>query len=272
MTGRLPRRFSEPGFTRASIRFAQAISDELIYAADLARPAWTELASAYPDDLARIPEDLTQNPALFRTPLVWGFAVIWAKSLRWPVSATYRDGIEIKLPADILREMEAHGRLDALEFFLAGPDDVCCGRLGSNDHDLRYGLYVNVPIWIQLGVEPQWRDWFNRQLRMVIFHETAHFRWIGDELRNEHMAHARGVASLRTGAWPSDRAAMAALLEREHPEAWHNPEIRGLIQETSGGARISPGLVGPDRGSDRAETFDGRKSKAYLSVAALGVG
>jgi hypothetical protein len=97
---------------------------------------------------------------------------------------------------------------------------------------------VNVPIWIQLGVEPQWRESFNRQLRMVILHETAHFRWIGNGLRGEHMAHARGVASLRTGAWPSDRAAMAALLEREHPEAWHNPEIRSLILETSGGARL----------------------------------
>ena len=106
------------------------------------------------------------------------------------------------------------------------------------DHDLCYGLYVNVPIWIQLAVESQWRDSFNRQVRMVIFHETAHFRWIGDGLRGEHMAHARGVASLRAGAWPTDRVEMAALLEREHPQAWHNPEIRSLIMETKGGVRL----------------------------------
>lgn len=72
---------------------------------------------------------------------------------------------------------------------------------------------------------------------MLIFHETAHFRYIHADLRQEHIAHARGVASLRT-SWPKSRDKVVALLEAEHPEAWSNAEIRDLVLHTVGGCRL----------------------------------
>ncbi len=234
----MPRRFIEPEFTWACLRLADAVSEELIRAADEARAAWVEIAAEFESEVIDLHSQILTNARLFRTPLVWNFAVQWAQAIRWPKEAMFRDGIRIGLPADIVAELKRYGRLDSVEFFLASINADCCAQLGSNDLDLQYGLYINVPAWIQIGVVPQFRESFARQIRMVVFHETAHFRYIGQGLRGEFVAHARGVASLRENDWPVDRAGIVSLLEREHPEAWTNEEIRGLINDTKGGARL----------------------------------
>ncbi len=233
------RRFAEPYFAIASTRFADAIADELIQAADVARPRWTLLANKYRSEMALMQDAASlQAGNLFHTPLVWDFVMAWRAAIRWRIVANHSDGIQFCLPDETVSPLLTCSSVSSIAFFLAALSDVCCARLGSNDHNNEYGLYLNVPVWIPLAVRPDCRDYFDRQLRMVVHHETGHFRWRGGSLRAEHIAHARGVSALRIGDWPSSSVQLQELLEGEHPEAWCNSEIRSLIQETRGGTRL----------------------------------
>lgn len=236
----LPGRvFREPDFAWASTRFADVLADELIRAAEIARPHWQQMASEFPEMLAQMSDEtVLQARGLFRTPLVWNFTASWVKAMRWPAAATYTDGIQIRLPEEIITPLQGASSLGNVEFYLAHLPDVCCGRLGSNDHNTEYGLCINVPIWIPLAVRDDCRESFARQIRMVLHHEAGHFRWRGGSLRAEHLAHARGVSGLALRNWPTLSPELAALLEAEHPEAWCNPEIRSLVTDTRSGARL----------------------------------
>lgn len=233
------RHFQEPGFARASIRVADAFSDELIRAAEEVRPQWQKVADEFPELLGQLSDEaILRSRGLFRTPLVWNITLAWVRAMRWPILATYSDGIQIRPPDGILSGLRAFSSISSFEVYLAHLADVCCGRLGSNDHNTEYGLYLNVPIWIPLAVRDDCRDTFARQIRMVIHHEAGHLRWRGGSLRAEHIAHARGISGLARRDWPASPADLAALLNAEYPEAWHNPEIRSLVLETRGGARL----------------------------------
>lgn len=236
----LPGRFFvEPQFATATLRLADAIADALIQAAEIARPAWTQLVGEFGPEIKRLTESEVQiSGNLFRHPLVRLFTRAWITALNWPVVAVYGDGVQLQLPGYLVDELRATSAVMGMNFYLAALGEVCCARLGSNDHNCDYGLYLNVPIWIPLGVEPQFCGSFARQIRMVLHHEMGHFRWRGGSLRAEHIAHARGVAALRDGKWPSCPIALQAVLESEYPEAWHNEEIRSLVMETRGGARL----------------------------------
>lgn len=231
--------FREPEFARASARFADALADELIRAAETVRPHWQQLAEQFPDAFSQMSDEAAlRTRGLFRSSLVWNFTASWVKAMRWPVVATYADGIQLQVPEETVSALRACSSLTSIEFYLAHLADVCCGRLGSNDHNTEYGLYINVPIWIPLAVRDDCRDSFARQIRMVVHHEAGHFRWRGGSLRAEHLAHARGVSGLAFRNWPISSPELAVLLETEYPEAWSNPEIRSLVTQTRGGARL----------------------------------
>ena len=236
----LPGRFfDEPWFAAASIRFADAVADELIRSAEASRSEWIRLAEGHTADIKRLADNASYATGnLLRLPLVRDFLAIWIREIRWPVVATYSDGIQLEPPPGAIRDLRSASSVANMEFYLAALSDVCCCRLGSNDHDCDYGLYLNVPIWIPLAVVPQFSDSFARQLRMVIHHEMGHFRWRGGVLRAEHIAHARGVAVLSDREWPASPTILQALLEKEHPEAWSNEEIRSLVLGTRGGTRL----------------------------------
>lgn len=233
------RYFQEPAFAWASTRFADAVSDELIRSAEIAAPEWRMLADEFPEMVAKMSDEVTlQLPGLFHAPFVRAIAVAWVKAIRWPVIAHFSDGIQLMLPDEILNDLRAVSSISNVEFYLAHLADICTGRLGSDDHNTKYGLYLNLPIWIPLAVREDCRDSFARQIRMVVHHEAGHFRWRGGSLRAEQIAHARGVAGLAQRTWPRSATDLAALLETEHPEAWSNPEIRSLVLDTQGGARL----------------------------------
>ena len=233
------RSFSEPEFSAASIIFAEAVAEELIQAADRARPLWAELATVYPDDIERLhSEKAFEQRDVFRLPLVEQFASLWVDSMRWPAVCAYRDGFQLQVPDSIIEPLRKSSSVQNVEMYLAAIPEVCCARLGSNDHDCNYGLYINTPIWIPLAIVPTFKASFDRQVRMVVYHETGHFRWRSNGLRAELVAHARGVAGLKKERWPSDDAALIDLLKAEHPEAWSNREIQTLVSETAGGVRL----------------------------------
>jgi hypothetical protein len=236
----LPGRFfNEPRFAAASIRFADTVTDELIKSAEASRSEWIKLAEGRTADIKRLADSATYTTGnLLQLPLVRDFLAIWIREIRWPIVATYSDGIQLAPPPEAVRDLQSASSVANIEFYLAALSDVCCGRLGSNDHNCDYGLYLNVPIWIPLAIVPQFNDSFARQLRMVIHHEMGHFRWRGGALRAEHIAHARGVAALNDRDWPGSPTILQALLQKDYPEAWSNEEIRSLVLDTRGGARL----------------------------------
>lgn len=74
----LGRHFQEPGFSRASIRVADAFSDELIRAAEEARPQWQKVADEFPESLGQLSDEaILRSRGLFRTLLVWNVTLAW---------------------------------------------------------------------------------------------------------------------------------------------------------------------------------------------------
>jgi hypothetical protein len=185
-----------------------------------------------------------QIPEFYKSGLVSQMPFIapaiecWAKATEWPIIARHQDGIQLGIPEGITNEIRCHSSLSRVDLFLASVNEVCRATLGSNYHNTDYGLYLNVPAWIPLAIHQECHDSLVRQLRMVVHHETAHFRFAQNCLRTEQIAHARGVAAILDEVCPTERATLVEYLQNHRPEAWQNALIRSLLMGTPGGPRL----------------------------------
>lgn len=114
----LPGRFFvEPQFASATLRLADTVADALIEAAEVARPAWTQLAEAFDSEIKRFSErEVQMSGSLFRHPLVHGFAGAWITALKWPVVAVYGDGAQLQLPENLVVSLRAASAVEKMEF------------------------------------------------------------------------------------------------------------------------------------------------------------
>lgn len=232
------RHFREPQFAAASFRFAEAIADELLRAADIARPHWAALAEMYSDELPSLRVDASYQTNLFRLPLVANFTRLWVEAMNWPLTRIYDNGFVIQIPDEILAELHSSSSVGLVDLFLGAFCEVVSGRCDRSDRHCDYRISLNAPTWILLAASERAREWFAGQIRMILHHEMGHFRWQGSYLRAEHVAHARGIARLLAGDVPKSPSLIGEMLEAQCPGAWNNPEIRSLIGETKGGARL----------------------------------
>lgn len=233
------RRICEPDFANATLEVAEVISNDLIAAARAARPTWIQLRDTLAPQIDALSERIEARDATFREPVVQAFVGAWCSNLRWDFLAHYSDGMQFALPFGLVAKLQAASNVASVSFYLSDLSDFAQARLGSNNEDLNYGLYINVPAWIPIATRSDLQDSFERQLRMVIHHEMGHFRWFGRGIRDEYLAHARAVGSLMEDDWPVDRDGIVRWLEADRSFALKHDEIRALIETTKGGVRLA---------------------------------
>lgn len=220
-----------PQFMAATIRLGDEIAGELIGAARSVRPRWTKLFDEHHDFVPKIRQFVMQGRHCVRHPLVHAFMATWAEGVRWGVcDSGCWDAIGINVPQSHLDDLARFGGVEGFEIMLGDGASHCCAILGNNDHDRRFGLIMNCPAWIELASYPEYQDTFEKQLRMVIQHEMAHFLHQGGNQRTETHAHCRGIATaFRDMPMPSDREDFLALIQSDHPEISNNQEMRDLV-------------------------------------------
>jgi hypothetical protein len=233
------RRIREPDFAYSTLEVAEVISNELISASRAARPVWHQLRAKGLEYIDAIWGRIQAGERTFGETIPFAFSAAWCSNLRWKLLKRFSDGIEFELPGELVTKLQSASNISSLSFFVRDLADFANAQLGSNNEDLNYGLSINAPYWVPIGTRPEFQDFFERQLRMVVHHEMGHFRWFGRGIRDEYVAHARAVGSHMDDGWPTDREGILRRLESDTSLAWKNDEIRRMMETTKGGARLA---------------------------------
>jgi hypothetical protein len=223
----------EPQFSIATSRLASAIHHQLIAASRNSRPRWKQLSIIYADTIPEVRRLLGESQQTIHLPVVKGFMLEWARHLEWPLcDPGCCDAIGVEVPNAFINELKQYGTVASFELLLTDTHKTALASLGNNDHDHRFGLIVNCPLWLQLAMDDQWAATFEKQLGVVIHHEMGHFRHQQNGIRSEFLAHSRSVGwALSASAMPPSREAAVACLETAHPDVWYNDEVRRLFAE-----------------------------------------
>lgn len=236
---RLNRSFREPGFAHASVAFATAIATELIRAAEASRSSWDSLPARYPEHYALL-EQLRRDslPDFERLPIVREFTETWCSHLRWPVHSKYPARAFFHLPLSLIAGLAEHSSIRSVMVAVVPLRQYASAELRTAVDQPIYELAINAPVWIPVAVDVRFRSEFHRQIRQVIHHEAGHFRWIGQGLRSELIADARGIAAAVDSEVPRSSHAFAQLLRTRYPEIWRNDQVQHLVLRTKAGVRL----------------------------------
>jgi hypothetical protein len=227
-------RFHETDFSYATLEFAEKVATDLIAAAARARPQWEALLRHSPGFAESIQKRVEAREALFQDPVVRAFTDEWCNKLSWTIVHCDADCYQLLFPPGLTDKLKAASNIASVSFWIGDLRKVACAELGTDDHHLNARLALNAPAWFPIATHPSYVNTFERQLRMVVHHELAHFRWHKSGIRDEYMAHARGVAALRDVEWPKAQSDIVRLLESEYKEAWANDEIRAMVSTPAG--------------------------------------
>jgi len=222
-----------PEFMIATLRLGDDITDELIAASRVVRPLWNEAFAEHRDFIPHIKELVRSGKHCVHHPLVQSFMTAWALNIRWGnCDSGCWDAIGVNVPRVHLESLAKLGGVEGFEIMLGDRAAHCCASLSNNDHDRKFCLIVNCPAWIELASHPEFQATFEKQLRMVIQHEMAHFVHQGSNPRSETHAHCRGIAAaFARSPVPTSRSEFLSQIKEEHPEVENNPEMRELILE-----------------------------------------
>jgi hypothetical protein len=223
---------TEPSFSLATAKLGDEIRRQLVLASRRSRPRWKEIFEGHRPLISMLRGMIEQGHHTVQFPLVAGFMNEWAQNFDWPVCPSgCSDAIGIDAPERVLSEVMRFGNVESFEVMLGDLHSPCCAFLGNNDHDLRFGIIVNCPVWIELASHEEHTASFEKQLGMVIHHEMAHFLHQKDGAVSEMHGHARGVAWVLASSKEPPQSADEAMtiLANEHFDVWHNPEVRALF-------------------------------------------
>jgi hypothetical protein len=179
------------------VRLGNEVHRQLVMASRKARPAWNKLFARCESVMPIIKQLICAGRHSIHIPEVSAFMVEWARNLGWPLCPSgCWDAIGVSVPHHISDALSKSGGIESFQFILGDAASQCCATLGSNDHNLRFGLIVNCPIWMEIAARPEFQHSFEKQLGFVIHHEMAHFRWKNDSPRSETHAHIRALGWL----------------------------------------------------------------------------
>jgi hypothetical protein len=222
----------EPDFSAATALLGQDIAEQLIRASRMARPQWEVLFQRFKTVLPEVVAAVRSRVQTSRHPLVGKFMVEWANNIPWGTcrSGCY-DAIGIKVPVFHLERLAKFGAVEDFSFMLGDTGTFSSATLGNNDHNREFGLILNCPAWLNLASYPEHQNSFERQIRLVIHHEMAHFSYQVAGSRSELHAHCRGVASVlwSENKLPRSAEEFVALIGQGYPEIAQNNEIEQLI-------------------------------------------
>jgi hypothetical protein len=222
----------EPDFSVATIRLANEIHTQLVCASRRSRQRWSKTFAQFPDMIDLAQQRSRSGEHSVNMPVVSEFMVEWARNLNWKLRQECWDAIQVEVPENILSGLRKCGGVESFELLLGDTASFTSATLGSNNHNLAFGLILNCPGWITLASHNQYADSFERQLGMVIHHEMAHFRHQQSGSRAELHAHIRGLAwVLSSTELPGSKEAAVALLEQNHWDVWQNEEVQKLFVE-----------------------------------------
>ena len=236
--GFVRRQIREPAFAYSSIEAAEAITRALIESARKSRAVWNHLRETAAAELQAGLELAKENKSSCHLPAVQTFMRAWALNLEWPVMSLSSFGMQLNVPNAIVESLRRCSNVADLEFRIMDRSDFSFATMCSHDHHLTYGLMINAPMWIGSAVNPDWEEQFGRFLRSVVHHEMAHFRWIHSGLRGEFLGHARAVGALLVDRLQDGETDVSAALANDPTGMDKNLEVRQLLDETRGGARL----------------------------------
>jgi hypothetical protein len=136
----------------------------------------------------------------------------------------------VNVPPIHVERLAAFGGVEAFSLMLGDLAGFCRASLGNNDHNREFGLILNCPAWLELASHDELQSSFERQLKMTIQHEMAHFRHQNAGIRSETHAHCRGIASvLSRDRPPTSIEEFHAIVHQDYPEIARNDEMRSLV-------------------------------------------
>jgi hypothetical protein len=214
------------------IRLATGVADELIASAQKAQPHWKALFEGQSAEIQRLIKVSRQGVTIWDSPLFLEFLLTWTGGFNWPIVESFSHGVNLRVPDVLVKPLVESGMIESFDLYMMDRATFCSATLGSNDHNQEFALMINAPAWLQLASMPEHFECFCRQLRMVIHHEMAHFRYKKANLRTEQIAHCRGIASLIPIAqFPKNADDLLTTLTHLFPEVLANDECKQLLSE-----------------------------------------